>query len=80
MTAEAAEPTQAPEPREEEFLPPPDPPVVPSPPTEPPAPDEVDESEKGADPEVDAQRELTIVMEGTPGEGPKPEEPEEPAP
>jgi hypothetical protein len=64
------------QPREgEEFLPPPDPPVVPSPPFPPPAPDAVDESEKGAQPEATALRELELLQVGTRGEGPAPEEP-----
>jgi hypothetical protein len=61
---------------QEEFLPPPDPPAVPSEPRDPPEPLEVDDSEKGADPEVEAERELNITPGSTPGEGPRPEEPE----
>jgi hypothetical protein len=68
---ELADETQA-APLTEEQLPPPDPPVVPSEPTEPPAPDAVDDSEKGAHPEVAAIRELNLTPEGTPGEGPVP--------
>jgi hypothetical protein len=73
--AEETQPADASEeaaPLTEETLPPPDPPVVPSEPTEPPAPDAVDDSEKGAHPEVAAIRELNITPESTPGEGPVP--------
>lgn len=73
MTTEA---TAAPEPlAEEEFLPPPNPPVVPSEPTDPPAPLEVDESEKGAQPENSAVRELNLIPEA-PEASPRPEEAE----
>jgi hypothetical protein len=66
---------------EQQTLPPPDPPVVPSPPFPPPAFDAVDESEKGAQPEATAVRELELLQVGTRGEGPAPEAaPEEPTP
>lgn len=60
---------------EEEFLPPPGPPTVPSEPTEPPGPLDVDESEKGAQPEESAVRELNLIPD-TPVASPRPEEPE----
>lgn len=67
------------QPREgEEFLPPPDPPVVPSFPKPPAAPDEVDHQQKGAQPEAMAVRELELLQVGTRGEGPAPEPPEAP--
>jgi len=67
--------TETPAPREgEEFLPPPDPPVVPSPPTEPPAPDAVEDiPQKGAQPEEAAVRELNLTPEAPTAE-PQPEE------
>lgn len=70
------------QPREgEEFLPPPDPPVVDSPPTDPPAPDAVEDiPQKGAQPEDLATRELNIIPEAPiadPGEEPQPKEKEE---
>ena len=69
------------QPREgEEFLPPPDPPVVDSPPTEPATGYEVSHQQKGAQPEDLAVRELNLVPEAPtaePGAGPKPEEKEE---
>jgi hypothetical protein len=66
------------QPREgEEFLPPPDPPVVDSPPTEPPAPDAVEDiPQKGAQPEELAVRELNLTPE-TPTAAPQPKEGEE---
>lgn len=66
------------QPREgEEFLPPPDPPVVESPPFPPPAPDAVEDiPQKGAQPEELAVRELNITPEA-PTAGPQPEEREE---
>jgi hypothetical protein len=75
MTAQA-EATAEPRETEEEFLPPPDPPVNPSPPRDPPAPDEVNHQNPCADPEVETVvRELDLVIEGTRGEGPAPEDP-----
>ena len=74
MPEEQAE-TQTTDAEQEEFGPPPAPPVVTSEPTEPPEPLEVDDAEKGAQPEEEAERELKIAPETTPGEGPKPEEP-----
>jgi hypothetical protein len=74
-----AQQTEAPAQQAEETLPPHAPPVVPSLPTEPAAPDAVDDSEKGAHPEDEgALRELDLVVEGTRGVGPSPEEPEPP--
>jgi len=66
------------QPREgEEFLPPPDPPVVESPPFPPPAPDAVEDiPQKGAQPEELAVRELNITPEA-PAAAPQPEEGEE---
>jgi len=77
--------TQAPAPAETEeqpeVLPPPDPPKVKSEPQEPAAFDEIDESEKGADPEDRAAEfELDIIPESVypRGVGPEPEPPEGP--
>jgi hypothetical protein len=76
--AEQQELEEAPTPREgEEFLPPPDPPVVDSPPTEPPAHDAVEDiPQKGAQPEELAVRELNLTPEA-PTAGPHPEETKE---
>jgi hypothetical protein len=64
----------------EEFLPPPDPPVVPSFPKPPATGYEVDNQQKGAQPEATAVREMELLQVGTRGEGPAPEPPEEAPP
>jgi hypothetical protein len=61
----------------EDFLPPPDPPVVPSFPKPPATGYEVDNQQKGAQPEATAVREMELLQVGTRGEGPAPEPPVE---